>query len=83
MWLPRSLTVLGNLMDKVLYMEQGVHSSRRPEKGRAWDTGLQLRGDTERCEKLGAGQDSRVLLSLLAATPVTLNKALSLPVASY
>ena len=71
-------------MDKVLYMEQGVHSSRRSEKGRAWDTSLQLRGDSEGCEKLGAGQeDSRVLLSLLAATPVTLNKALSLPVASY
>lgn len=71
-------------MDKVLYMEQGVHSSRRSEKGRAWDTGLQLRADSEGCEKLGAGQeDSRVLLSLLAATPVTLNKALSLPVASY
>ena len=84
-WPPgRSLTVLWNLMDKVLYMEQGVHSSRRSEKGRAWDTGLQLRGDTEWCEKLGAGQeDSRVLLSLLAATPVTLNKVLSLPVASY
>lgn len=49
-------------MDKVLYMEQGVHSSRRSEKGRAWDTGLQLRGDTEQCEKLGAEQDSRFCL---------------------